>query len=216
MLGRVKSRLALGVGPAAACEIYQRMLEALLARLAALPPSIAVELWSADAQRLDLLEGLVAGRHPVRVQGPGDLGRRMEQALHESLAAGAPGAAVLGSDSPDLPLASIEAAFRALETHDMVLGPTDDGGYYLVGLSRPVSGIFEAVPWSSGLELEATRRNARTAALSLAEVPGWYDIDHIEDLERFAARHASAADPALEPLLDEARRRLRQAWAAET
>lgn len=212
--GRVKSRLALGIGEDGALEIYQAMLGTLLQRLESLPRTIAVEVWSADPA-LEPLAAMVRGRFPLRVQDTGDLGRRMQHALDTTLAAGSR-AAIIGSDSPDLPLARITDAFTALESSDVTLGPTADGGYYLVGLRRTAPGLFEQVPWSSGRELESTRSNARRAGLSVAALAPWYDIDHLEDLEHFMTVHSAGAEPCLERLLGLARRRLAQAWTLES
>ncbi len=98
---------------------------------------------------------------------------------------------VVGSDLPDLPRRIIANAIQALEQpeRDLVLGPTPDGGYYLIGLKRPVPEIFHDIPWSTGEVLERTLEKARGVGLSFSLVERWDDIDTYGDLVRFVKRH---------------------------
>lgn len=89
------------------------------------------------------------------------------------------------SDSPHLPLAILESAFELLETNDVVVGPTEDGGYYLVGASHMYPHLFDAGPLGTRDAREALLSNAR--GLSVALTPPWYDVDVPADLRRLAA-----------------------------
>ena len=94
-------------------------------------------------------------------QGEGDLGARMHRALSRAFSCGAKAAAIVGADAPTLPRALVEDAFARLsDGADAVVVPAHDGGYALVGASRPVPALFEGVPWGTPLVLDATRRRA--------------------------------------------------------
>ena len=89
---------------------------------------------------------------------------------------------LIGSDSPTLPGHLLDMASRALATHDVVLGPATDGGYYPIGLQTPRPGIFEGIDWSTGAVLEQTLTRCRDAGLRVFFLPTWYDIDTATDL----------------------------------
>ncbi len=118
---------------------------------------------------------------PVRAQRGADLGERLAAALAD-LGAGARRVVLLGADHPDLPPAEVAAAFVALEEADVVLGPTMDGGYYLIGSSRPSPDILAAMPWSSPELLRRTLDRAAALGLTVRATRPWYDVDRPEDL----------------------------------
>jgi glycosyltransferase A (GT-A) superfamily protein (DUF2064 family) len=100
---------------------------------------------------------------------------------------------VVGSDAPHLPAAFLLEALGRLalapgaspkSVADVVLGPTDDGGYYLVALRAPAPGLFTNVPWSGPDVFSVTQMRARTAGLTVALLPPWYDVDVLADLRR--------------------------------
>lgn len=105
---------------------------------------------------------------------------------------------VLGGDSPLLPQAFVEEAFEALDRHDVVLGPAEDGGYYLIGLGGPdepgtrrktagrYERLFESISWGTGRVLAQTRAAIRACGLSCHELPVWHDVDRPADLDRIA------------------------------
>jgi len=131
-------------------------------------------------------------------QGDGDLGARMNRALLRAFAAGAAAAAILGADAPTLPRALVDEAFALLARGaDAVVIPAHDGGYVLVGASRPVPALFDGIPWGTPSVLEATRRRADEAGLALAETASWPDVDVEGDLPRLAGE--LAADPSRAP-----------------
>ncbi|TYO97683.1 hypothetical protein EDC39_10986 [Geothermobacter ehrlichii] len=124
----------------------------------------------------------------LRPQVEGDLGRRMAAALDSLLESGAGAAALIGTDSPDLPLPLIDRAFAALAAHDAVTIPADDGGYVLIGCRRPCPQLFADIPWSSDQVLALTRRRATDAGLSYTEIDCWQDLDDAAALCRLLAR----------------------------
>jgi glycosyltransferase A (GT-A) superfamily protein (DUF2064 family) len=89
---------------------------------------------------------------------------------------------LVGTDVPSLPLSHYRQAFDALAAHELVLGPAQDGGYYLIGLTRPAAELFHDIPWSGPHVLAATRDRAAKVGLRVASLPTWRDIDTIDDL----------------------------------
>jgi uncharacterized protein len=120
---------------------------------------------------------------PPRVQG---FGRCLLHAIQAMLDDGARAACVLNSDSPTLPTALlVEAARLLLDRADrVVLGPAEDGGYYLLGMGAPHAHLFEDIAWSTDTVAEATRARARTLGLELIELAPWYDVDDRHTLLR--------------------------------
>ena len=99
-------------------------------------------------------------------------------------ARGASRVVLIGSDSPDLPLSRIDDAFTVLDRHEVVLGPCDDGGYYLVGMNRLVVGMFDGVEWSTPNVFATTMARLDQIGVQPAVLESWYDVDSIEDLHR--------------------------------
>lgn len=113
-----------------------------------------------------------------------NLGERMAAAFEDAFAGGPDEIVMIGTDSPTLPADYIEQAFEHLETNsDAVLGRAEDGGFYLIGLRRPLQNeIFANVEWSSRRVFEQVYANIDRARLHLRETPGWYDVDEPRDL----------------------------------
>jgi len=125
---------------------------------------------------LDAPHGLVRQRGRA-------LGARLEAAFKDAFAEGATRVIAIGSDSPSMPANAIEAGFRQLGSCDCVLGPTLDGGYYLIGLSRFCPHIFRGIDWSDSGVYRNTVEIIRERGISYRELPVWYDVDTSDDLE---------------------------------
>jgi rSAM/selenodomain-associated transferase 1 len=132
---------------------------------------------------------------PPRVQG---FGRCLLHAIQAMLDDGARAACVLNSDSPNLPTALlVEAAVLLLEQPDrVVLGPAEDGGYYLLGMGAPHAHLFEDIAWSTDSVAAATRTRARALGLELVELAPWYDVDDRDALLRLIEEIAAPAPTA--------------------
>lgn len=114
-----------------------------------------------------------------------NLGEKMFSAFEFAFAQNTDAAVMIGTDSPTFPVDFIEQAFEFLETNsDAVLGKTEDGGFYLIGLRRLDKRIFEAVEWSSTKTFAQVRENIMNLGWHLREVPAWYDVDEPQDLEQ--------------------------------
>lgn len=128
-----------------------------------------------------------------RPQGEGDLGVRMERALAQLLADGCTAAALIGSDSPDLPLEQVAAGFAALATVEAVTIPAADGGYVFIGVRRPYPALFTGISWSSPRVLEQTRAAAQQLDIAYRECGGWEDLDDAAALARLCRRSPQSA-----------------------
>lgn len=89
---------------------------------------------------------------------------------------------LVGTDVPSLPLPHYRDALRALSQHDLVIGPARDGGYYLIGLTRPHPELFINIPWSTDRVMDLTQQKAVAAGLKIAILPTWSDVDTVDDL----------------------------------
>lgn len=120
-----------------------------------------------------------------------DLGQRMYQALLTQIQSGAQKVILIGTDIPSLPASHITHAFEQLQNKDIVLGPSTDGGYYLVGLSRPCPEIFDNINWSTPTVFSETVEAIQKNNYTLGLVPPWFDVDTPEELDILIA-HATA------------------------
>ena len=111
-----------------------------------------------------------------------DLGERMARAFHELKRQGFRKILIIGNDLPTLPTSHLRHAFRLLDQHDVVIGPSLDGGYYLIGISGQVPPIFDDMPWSTETVFTMTMEKILKAKLSCGLLPFWYDVDRPEDL----------------------------------
>lgn len=181
-LGRVKQRLALTLGDAGALAAHEELLRRTLDQTAS-PGTYRMEVW---LTRLDIsLPGwLQSGAFELREQGSGDLGQRMQETLAAALATSRR-CVLIGSDCPDIDSAYVAAAFKALADADVVFGPAEDGGYGLVGLSRPVPELFAESRWGDEGVLRRALARLQGAGISAALLPEIYDVDELADWQRY-------------------------------
>lgn len=124
-------------------------------------------------------------RHGVKVidQVGEDLGACMHQAFETIFARGYRHGLIIGTDVPTIPLDQLKQALAKLEQFDLVLGPAQDGGYYLIGLKQPSPTLFRDIPWSTDQVLKLTQDKAATMGLKTALLELWRDVDTIADLQ---------------------------------
>jgi rSAM/selenodomain-associated transferase 1 len=193
VLGQGKTRLASTIGPEAALAVYGELLDHT--RAAADGVGALKTLWLAgEASASGMSFGDWAG-YEQRPQPSGDLGQRMHKAFATAFAAGATAAVVIGTDCPELTSAHLAEAFRQLATHDVVVGPALDGGYYLLGMRELVPEFFVNKLWSTPFVLAATLTDANRLGLRVAHLPPLADVDTAEDLAAWRARAASENVP---------------------
>jgi rSAM/selenodomain-associated transferase 1 len=195
--GEVKTRLCPPLTPAQAAGLAGCFLQDRVEQLAAVPSADPMVAF-APPEREPELRRLLGPEVRLVVQRGADLGARLDGLLTELLADGYPGAIAVDADSPTLPTAFLRRACAALldDAADVVVGPCEDGGYYLVGLRRPVPALFRDIPWSTPAVLPETVRRARALELRLGLLPPWFDVDREPDLARLRAPAASGAGGA--------------------
>ncbi len=198
--GLVKTRLAADIGAPAAARIHQECVAALVARLGGMADRQA--LCITPPEHAQAFRELAGNQWQVSDQCAGDLGQRMRHFFEQALAAGADRVVLIGADSPTLPAVYLDEAFQRLADFPVVLGPSDDGGYYLIGLSRAPPDIFQNIAWGTPAVWRQTVARLRTAGERYHTLPPWYDIDTIDDLSRLRSELTGplADDALLRPL----------------
>jgi rSAM/selenodomain-associated transferase 1 len=204
--GRVKTRLAKDIGAERAATAYSHFVSTLLQRLGGCGEQRCLAY--TPRERSSEFKALLPDGWQSQPQAEGDLGLRMKSFFEQRFAAGCQRVVLLGSDSPNVPLVYVQQAFDRLRRHDVVLGPTEDGGYWLVGAAGGVPDIFEAIPWSTPQVWSATLATIGAADLSHAVLPTWYDVDEQKDLNRLI--NDLQQNPGREPALDRLRDLLTQ------
>ncbi len=173
--GRAKTRLIPALGARGAAELHRRLTERTLDQVRA--TGLPFEIRSTGGTPEQFVRWL--GVANVVDQGDGDLGARMKRAA-------APYPTIfIGADAPDLTARHLADAAAALAGHDAVIGPALDGGYWLLGLTRPLDQLFVEIPWGTDRVLLETLARARAAGVSLAMMPALADLDRPEDLRRW-------------------------------
>ena len=185
MAGKTKTRLSPPLSGQEAAELYRCFLLdtlELMQRVELAQPIIA---YAPDEARPFFRRFAPPGFGFVPQVGA-DLGERLDNVLTYCLQNGYGQAVVTDSDSPTLPVDHLWRAFQMLDDPavDVVLGPCDDGGYYLIGLKSPCSILFRGVAMSTPTVVTDTLARAREQGLRVASLPGWYDVDTYQDLAR--------------------------------
>ncbi|UCE76242.1 MAG: TIGR04282 family arsenosugar biosynthesis glycosyltransferase [Gammaproteobacteria bacterium] len=183
--GAVKTRLAASIGAAAAARLYRQLVQGTLDTVlqAGLAP---VDLYVTPNTTHPFIRSL-AQRLPITaLQQQGvDLGERMYNALQDTLRT-SEFALLIGTDCPVMTATYLHQACRQLEAgKDLVVGPTEDGGYVLIGARRAYRELFDSVPWGSAEVLQATRERAESLGLRYAELGALWDLDTPADLARW-------------------------------
>ena len=192
--GSVKTRLVPPLTPQSAAELAAAFVQDAV-RNAGQIAGVLIAYSPIDGK--DLLEPLLPDDLHWTAQRGRDLGERMSAAMTDAAALGFSPLVVIGTDSPTLSPTCLAEALQTLQSEaaDIVLGPTDDGGYYLVGARQPQPGLFDAVAWSTDKALAQTAANAARLSLRCHLLPAWHDVDTGEDLARL--RREVAADSAV-------------------
>lgn len=198
--GAVKTRLQTRYAPERVAALYAAFVRDVLERA----ESVAVDrrVIAYDPPRAESeVRALCGGQWQYIPQARADLGTRMHDALVRQRDAGATATVLIGTDIPSLPPYHIARAFDLLRTKDVVLGPSTDGGYYLVGVSQPAPEIFERVEWSTPKVFSQTVDRVQRAGKTLGLVPPWFDVDTPDELD-FLLAHARATQLAtgIDPL----------------
>ncbi len=192
---QVKTRLIPTLSPEQAATLYTAFLIDWCETLAELPDVDIVIVYTPPEAQPDL-QALI-GENAIYIPQIGtDLGERLTSATQWAMEQGYTKILVVGSDSPTLPISYISQAITLLDSRDIVIGPSTDGGYYLIGfsaeaLTTTVPLVFEEIAWSTADVFQQTFARIHEAQATLGLLPPWYDIDTAEDLA-FLHAHLTA------------------------
>ncbi|MFO0902307.1 MAG: TIGR04283 family arsenosugar biosynthesis glycosyltransferase [Pirellulales bacterium] len=195
--GRTKTRLIPALGPAGAADLHAALASKALRAVDELAPRrpVDLEVQFAGGDAAAMGERFGAARRYAPQQGE-SLGERLERAIAESFRSGARRVVVIGVDCPDLDAGRLQMAFESLDDADVVLGPALDGGYYLIGLTRPQPELFQGIDWGTDQVLRQTLAQAARRSLHVQQLPPLGDVDHPEDLIA-CRRHPADFHPPL-------------------
>lgn len=185
--GKVKTRLAKTLGDERATIFYRACAEHAFQECVKLHEGIArYVFYSESSERENVMQW--AGRDfTFADQGPGDLGERMHRAFKMAFDRGARKTVIVGTDVPDISAGSLADAIRLLNDVDTVIGPSHDGGYYLLGMKNLHGEVFSDIEWGSENVLTETMKRLEAKQLSIYRMPELSDIDTEEDLRRWSA-----------------------------
>ena len=176
--GKVKTRLAATLGNEAALSVYVQLLSYTVSITNYLP----VDKFVFYSNHI-LQEDIWNNKHFFKqVQAGSDLGERMKNALDVTFQDGYDKIVIIGTDCPDLNAGIIMNAFAYLNSHDVVIGPAEDGGYYLLGMKQLYSELFENIIWSTNTVLNETQMKCTALQLNYYLLPVLKDIDEEKDL----------------------------------
>ncbi|HAV26359.1 MAG TPA: glycosyltransferase [Bacteroidetes bacterium] len=175
-LGKVKTRLAKTIGDDAAFEVYKKLVA--ITEKATANVEVDKRIYFSDVIIESKWEGV-----PTCVQEGADLGERMQNAFNAAFADGYAKVILIGSDLPDMKEEILEEAFLSLEKSEVVLGPAEDGGYYLLGMQKDYNFIFEAMPWSKSNLLQITKAKLDAHQVGYSLLKTLNDIDNEDDLK---------------------------------
>ena len=194
--GQVKTRLIPALSAEEAAALYTCMLTDTLAKSGTLQNVDRILFITGGTESSSFFHEFFPGM-PILQQAGSDLGERMEAAFAAVFAMGYQSAAIIGTDSPDLPTAIIKEAFQVLEegSADAVFGPSEDGGYYLLAMRRLHNDLFTGIHWSTGLVLRQSLEKAEKMGLMVVQLPVWHDVDTIEDMARPELRDCNNCAP---------------------
>ena len=182
--GQVKTRLCPPLSPQDAAELSRCFLLDKIAQVRQVTRAEPVVGYAPESAAA-VFEALAPGFTLLQQRGD-DLTARLLSILERLFAGGCEAAIMIDSDTPTLPVEFLERAVTLVASgeHDLVLGPSDDGGYYLIGLREPRPILFEDVPWSTADVLAVTLARARGLGLRVRLLPAWFDVDTEADLHR--------------------------------
>ena len=183
--GQVKTRLCPPLTPDEAASLHGSLVLDLLERCQSLKECDRILAGAPTPEHPFFRAMKTRFKIPVWDQVGPDLGARMAHTFQSSLGSPYHSVLIVGTDIPGLTVSLISTAFRSLQHHDIVLGPTVDGGYYLIGLRSPIPELFENIPWSTDTVFSLTQEKIIALGLSWKILPMLRDLDTVEDLHFF-------------------------------
>ena len=178
--GKVKKRLSLRVGPDVALEIFRKLYKHTLATVDDLPYHKLLYF----SEYIDEAISYPYKELKVSLQSGADLGERMKRAFEQSFENSAKRVVLIGTDCPEINTSVIAEAFEELGDHEVVIGPAEDGGYFLIGMSKPNYQIFDQKQWGGENVLIDTIKDLTFNNVSFIVLDMLYDVDTYEDAMR--------------------------------
>lgn len=183
LIGKVKTRLAKSIGDAGALKVYEELVDITENETNRLEGT-DIHIYFSD----QIIDSKWQGKKKFLQEGE-DLGKRMQNAFQNGFDRGYEKIIGIGSDLPDLNADVMNEGLAALTDSETVFGPSDDGGYYLIGMQKMVNNIFEQKPWSTDQLLGVTLSELGRKAISFRLLATLNDIDTIEDLKASSISH---------------------------
>ena len=196
--GQTKTRLSPPLSPEQAATVYRGFLQDSVALAVSLGWERVTLTHPEPPETERELARLVPAEVHFLPQRGADFGAVLSGGFGHHFDRGFDRVVLIGSDNPTLPAAVVEDAARALDDHDLVIGPSTDGGYYLLGMAHHQPRLFEEIAWSTDVVYEQTLERARRLRLRVATVLTWYDVDTVAELERLR-RDLAALPPSVAP-----------------
>jgi len=182
VLGKVKTRLAVSVGDEKALEIYKWLTE----RTHSAAKELSVHKFLFFSDYVPQVSEFSSPYFKTELQSGSDLGERMSRAFEFLFAKGYERVVIIGTDCPELSSNLLKDAFRALDQSDLVFGPAEDGGYYLMGMNQFYPDLFVSIPWSTDQVLELSLDRAEAMGLEYDLLGILSDIDTLDDWKKFS------------------------------
>ncbi len=180
----MKTRLAASLGADHAADLYETFVRAIL-ETGKRCGAEQVFVTMSPREKMAAFREEFPGEYSLFAQiDSTDLGERIAAAARHVFAEGCKKLLIIGTDSPSLPLAFLEEANRSLDSHDIAIGPAEDGGYYLIGMKEIHQRLFEEITWSSSEVFTQTIERAHSLNLRVHLLPAWYDVDDLPSYQR--------------------------------
>ena len=179
--GAVKTRLAAAVGSQVAADFYRTLVETVLQATTPVPGEYERLVFFDPPEARRALREWLPGVS-LRAQGAGELGERLADAFARAFGRGATRVAIVGSDAPGVTRDTVLRALGALDEADVVLGPAEDGGYYLIALRAPRLELVRGIDWSTPAVMRQTLERAAAARLVVRQLEPLRDVDTLADL----------------------------------
>jgi len=188
--GKAKTRLAVSVGKESAAALYRSFAESAFQEFKKIPEKARLYIFPADGNETRRIRHWAGPGFYYVPQVQGHLGQRLEHAFSTLFDHGAEKAVITASDTPDLTADIITQALQALDTHNVVIGPSHDGGYYLIGTNKMQYKLFQNISWSTERVVKQTLAIVNALGLSCHLLPNLIDIDTADDLRLWQKRNA--------------------------
>jgi rSAM/selenodomain-associated transferase 1 len=195
--GKVKSRLATSLGQEKAANFYRLCTEQLFGEIERVSHDFKKYIFYSDKSDENDIRQWAGPGFSYLPQAEGNLGKRLEQAFSGLFGKGMDKVIILASDTPDITYGIINDSIEALDRHDIVIGPSFDGGYYLLGMKKQYGELFRGILWSTEKVLGQTMSNIEALKLDVYNLIELRDIDTEEDLRKWVNTASDRSNPAL-------------------